>query len=723
MLLAFASFSERELARVPGMSVAIMSAAQGRYSSSQLLLDISQGARIADSAYPSPVPVLALARHGPRFSILGWQSARARAAAAPQLLSPGLLAAQIPRGAGYAGLTGMSAPDAAAAADLDGRLAAVSLGTAATLPARTQALLARQQLVVADLPPGAQGLGALRALSAQRAQGELLLVLQRPARASEGELLWLGAAGLPGGAGKELSSASTTQRGLALDIDITATVLAHLQLRPPSQLRGSTLRSDGALDSRALVALMARLRVISPRRLPALAWLLIAWAALALACSRSASARAWALRTGALGVLWAPVAVLVPAALEPSAPVEYALLAALCLALGALTDALLAWPRALLAPALGVPAALSADALAHTQLLLRSLLGPDPILGARFYGIGNELKSGLAVLVLAGAAGSLYPSVRSRRSALTVAFAGVPLALIEGSARIGAGVGGVILVSFAFACAAASLLGGAITRTRALAILLAPPLALLALAGIDLATAHGTGHFTGSVLHARSLTDVRDIVVRRYEAAWRELRSHAMPLATAVSVLCAACALAMRRRLLAPVADDPAWQAALIGALAAGLMGALVEDSGPLLLVVAVFCGGCVCCYLWGRPRELTRSSASRDTVFTRSVQHDLVLGDRERHALAETRDRPLERRVGEGHHRAALIAHEMVVVPLRSVRALVAHHRLARLHALHQAQLLELVEDPVDARPAHRPRVRVAQRLLDLGRRQRAAL
>ncbi len=31
----------------------------------------------------------------------------------------------------------------------------------------------------------------------------------------------------------------------------------------------------------------------------------------------------------------------------------------------------------------------------------RSLLGPDPALGARFYGIGNELKSGLAVLAFA----------------------------------------------------------------------------------------------------------------------------------------------------------------------------------------------------------------------------------------------------------------------------------------------------------------------------------
>ena len=43
-----------------------------------------------------------------------------------------------------------------------------------------------------------------------------------------------------------------------------------------------------------------------------------------------------------------------------------------------------------------------------------------------------------------------------------------------------------------------------------------------------------------------------------------------------------------RERLLAPVAGDPAWLAALAGGLTAGVVGALAEDSGPVLLVVAV---------------------------------------------------------------------------------------------------------------------------------------
>ena len=69
-----------------------------------------------------------------------------------------------------------------------------------------------------------------------------------------------------------------------------------------------------------------------------------------------------------------------------------------------------------------------------------------------------------------------------------------------------------------------------------------------------------------------------------------------------------------------------------------------------------------------------------------------------------------------------------MVVVLLVLAHALVADHRLAGLHALHEPQPLELVEDPVDARAAHpaplsRAVAPFAQRVLDLDRRQGALL
>jgi hypothetical protein len=603
-LLLFVGADEAQLAGVPGLSVGIMSASQGRYERAQLLLDVTQGARVASSAYPSAkAPVLSLATSAGADGVVdGWQAARRRAQAAPQLLEPGLLAASIAGGAGYAGVTGGGHVDGPVAADRGGRVAAVSLGPASTLLARVAALRTGRALVVADLPDGREGLADLRALVVGRAAGELVVVVQRVPDKPGGELLWAAVAGLAGSGARELSSQSTKQRGLIVSVDVAPTILGHLGDAIPADMRGEPIHTDGALRSASLRALMARLRVISGRRLKALAWLLVACALLLLAAVRRPRARAWAMRTCALGVLWAPIAVLIPAALEPRAAVEYAIIAVSCLALGALTDLALPWPRAPLAPAVAAVVVLSVDALAGAQLLMRSLLGPDPLLGARFYGIGNELKSGLAVLVLAAVAAAVYPAARNRAAAAAMLGAGAVLAVVEGSARIGAGVGGVILVCAALAVATIALAPGAVSRRRALVVLISPVVGLALLATIDLATAHGTGHFTGSILHARSAGDIRDVIVRRYKAAWDELKNHAMPAATVLALALAALGVRRRERLLTPVRADPAWLAAFAGGLTAGVVGALVEDSGPVLLVVAVFTLGCVATYLWGRP-------------------------------------------------------------------------------------------------------------------------
>jgi hypothetical protein len=613
-LLVFVPSSSRafegQLASAGGFSLGIMSATQGRYTQAQLVLDITQGARVSSSAYASATPPeLSLRPAGAGAFVEGWATARRRAEDAPQLLRPGLLATWIGGGAAaYAGIAGTDSTDGAVAADREGHVAAASLGPASTLLARIAALRRSTPFVVADLPAGAQGLADVRALGEHRAPGELLIAVQRPPTAGGGELLWTAVAGLPGGGGRELTSRTTRERGLLAAIDLAPTILRWSGVAPiPGGVRGSAIATGAKLDAGSLASLMARLRVIGGRRLRALAWLLAAWALLLVLSAALPRARARVMRGGALAVLWAPVVVLLPAAIEPGAASEYAIIAGGCLALGFLTDRLLPWPRALLAPAIVAVVALVFDALAGTQLLMRALLGPNPALGARFYGIGNELKSGLAVLVLAAVAGALYPSVRGRRSVAVIALAGVLLAIVEGSARIGAGVGGVILVvaGFAVACVIAAGLpadGRGLTRRRALIVLLSPVAGLAALALLDLLTANGTGHFTGSVLHARSPGDVRDVIERRYTAAWDELKNHAMPAATALALIYGAAGLRRRERLLAPVASDPAWMAALAGGLTAAVVGALVEDSGPVLLVVGVFALGCVATYMWGRP-------------------------------------------------------------------------------------------------------------------------
>jgi hypothetical protein len=627
-VLVFADLGERQLGSVPGLSVGLLSATQGAYFREQFLLDLGQGARVAASAYKQPKPPalsgVDAVRHE-SIELPGWPALIARAGAAPQLLRPGLLASSIPGGAGYVGVDDVDQSDLIAALDRRGRLAAYSSGSRSTLLARIAGMRAAKRLVICDLPSGAVGFAELRTLSRERPSGELLLVVQRAPDGGGHELLWAGAAGLPGGGGHELSSPTTNQRGLIASVDLAPSILDHLGLRVPADMRGEPIETDGTLDGAALRAFAARLHIVGGRRLTAFGCLLAAWALLLLASSslprrHRVAARARAMRVGALAVLWIPVGALIGAALEPSAAIEYLTITLSCFALAAIADALLPWPRAPLLPAVVGVLALVIDALAGTQLLVRSLLGPNPILGARFYGFGNELKSGLAVAVLAALAATLYPAVRSRRAAALAAVGGIVLAAVEGSARIGAGVGGVILVAAGFAAAALVLAPGSFSRGRALVLLASPLVALVALAALDLATAHGSGHFTGSVLHARSAGDVRDLIERRYGAAWTELKNHAMPFATALALVYAVLAVRRRARLLAPVSEDPAWLATLAGGLTAGVVGSFSEDSGPVLLVVAMFVLGCVAAYLWGGREQRDRDSDRRRRARTRAT-------------------------------------------------------------------------------------------------------
>lgn len=569
---------ERALESIPSLSLAILSSRQGSYTQARMYRDIAVAERLAKSRSPGAAGLLA------------------------RVPGPGGLATlgRAPRSGG--------------------------IDTVARAPGPGGAL-DTGRLQVARLPSGRRGLADLRGLVAARRADQLILALQSGRTALGHELLWAAAVGLGPGE-RELTSQTTEQRGLIAAIDVVPTLLAHLKLPIPADMRGHPVRTDGALDGRWLRSLKARLEVVYPRRLPALGCLLAACALVALlACAmsrsprRPAAAKAGderrgrlhrALRVDALAILFAPTAMLLPAALEPGAASEYALIALVSLSLAALTDALVPWPRAPLAPALAAVLAFSLDALVHTKLLIRSLLGPNPAYGSRFYGIGNELKSALAVLVFAAVAAALYRARRSRRAAAAMTAAGGLLAVVEGSARLGAGVGGVVLVCAGTVVATALLLPSRPRRALVLATIVAStPLGLGLLAGLDLATAHGSGHFTGSVLDAGSVGEVWRLVEERYEAAWEELGNGLMPLATVLAVLASVAAVRYRERLLAVVAGDPAWLAALAGGLTAGLVGTLSEDSGPLLLVSAVSALACVLAYLWGSPELLPASGRS----------------------------------------------------------------------------------------------------------------
>ena len=589
--------------RLP-LALGLVSATQGRFSAAQMMLDISAGSRTSRAVYtPQAPPDLELVRGGDGTGfIFGWSKAVQRAATPPAEVVPGMLAGQLPGGAAYAGIAGRTHIGAVVAANRQGDVAAVSLGPAATLAERAAELLARHRLVVVGLPTAAKGDAALDDLLRARRDGDLLIVTQAPPRLTVPVLLPIGIAGL--GRTGALTSATTHFDGVVAGIDLPVTILRHLGRPVPDGVRGQTIRVEGVRDAAALKDTEKRLRVVSGRRMATLGAMLFAWLALVLALGLVRDRRGVraGLRIGALAFLWVPLLLLFTGWLAPTRVVEVGIVVIAGFGLAAVTDRFVRWPRGPLVPAAVTLAAYAADLAFGSPLIVRSLLGANPRSGVRFYGLGNELESTLTLLLLVGLGALLWGQARSRRSAAIIALSGLVFAVFVGSGRLGADVGGVITLGAGIAAATVLMLPGTPSRRTVLLAAAVPILALVALAALDLVSG-GNGHFTRTILQADSAGSLWDVVTRRYTLAFNVLKTGAMPFITVIAVLGAAYAVRYRRRIFAPLGDSPAWRATLIGGLTASVVGALSNDSGPMLLAFGVFVLACATAYIRGDPR------------------------------------------------------------------------------------------------------------------------
>ena len=593
----------------PQLSLGLLGATQGAYRREQALLDMTQGTRVSRAAYdPTQPPELGLVVTSRGGRILGWDDAVSRADTAEATIVPGLLGASVPGGVGYVGAEGSPPTEAVVAADRRGAIAAVSLGSRRTIAARALAMLARKRLVVVALAAGGGGVRALDELLATRASDQLLLVVRTPPDRRAPQMLAMGAAGLrlPGGAPGNVTSATTRRDGIVAGIDVLPTVLRHLGLTVPDEVKGRPISVGYDRDGLGLARLDRRLAVLGPRRIPALQALLAGIAALglALAVARGPAGRRRGLRIAGLAVMWVLPVLLFTATLAPRRSIELLLLPVLAITLAVLTDFLVRWPRAPVVPALASVIAYCADLFDHSSLIVRSLLGPNPRFGSRYYGIGNELEATLPVLLWVALAVLLMRLGRSRRSAWTFALAGLAFGAIIGSGRLGADVGGVVTVGAGAAAGTVLLLPGGPTK-RAIALALAVPvLALAGLAGLDLATG-GDSHFTRSVLEAKQGEDLLQTAERRYELAYNQLVRGAMPLLTAAALILLVLGIRRRERWLAPLRGSPSWTAAFGAGAASAVAGALFNDSGPLLLVFAMFVLLFALAYVRGAPAPL----------------------------------------------------------------------------------------------------------------------
>lgn len=591
------------------LALGMISATQGRYSPQQTVLDISAGSRTSAAVYhPQLAPPLELVPGGDGSGfIFGWSKALKRADTALAEIKPGQLAGAIPGHAAFVGIRGGAHPEAAAAADRNGDVARVSLGPSRSLAQRVRALERRYRFVVAGLPTAAKGDAVLDRLLRDRHPGDLLIVLQTPPRARVPQLLPAAAAGLQSNGA--LTSATTRLEGIVAGIDVPVTVWKRLGVKEPNDVKGQAISTEGTRDQAALETLEARLRVVSGRRNPTLGALVLTWLALTLTLGLFADRRGIraAMRIGALAFLWVPAMLLATGALAPTRVVEIGTIVIGCFALGALTDRFARWPRGPLVPAAVGLVAYCVDLMFGSPLIVRSLLGVNPRSGSRFYGLGNELESTLSVLLLVALGSLLWRAGRSRRSAAAFAVTGLVFCVFVGAGQLGADVGGVLTVGSGVAAATVLMLPGRPSRRTLIIAALVPIAALFGLAAMDLVTG-GNGHFTRTVLQADSFASLRDVVERRYTLAFNVLTKGAMPLLTLIAILAAAYAVRYRERVYAPLRGSPSWTAALAGGLTASVIGALFNDSGPILLAFGVFVLALATSYIRGDP-ELAREN------------------------------------------------------------------------------------------------------------------
>jgi hypothetical protein len=559
-----------------GFSSGLLSAGLGSVPAEQTYLDVTQGNRVFDSLYEGELP---REKKLPRSDSCGpgfWRAVDERADSAPADIVPGLLTSTLES----AGL-GVSVRDGTSCT-----FSSAEPRTAAgNSPKKLSGVPHRHPLNAGALEVRSSSLANLPSLVANLHGNDLLIAIERPPPAKDAALA-IGIAGR--GFDGDLTSDSTRTDGYVLSTDVAPTILRRLGLSIPSQMSGQPITAEGDVDVGAVESLGERMTAIPERRGSVIGLGLAIWLAglgLAIAVSHGRAAR-FGVRLVGLAVVAMPLLFLLAAALEPSQAAEQLLVIAGAPLLALAILIAFGGYRALAVASGLTVLAYAVDVIAGSPLTSLSLLGPNPGLGVRFYGIGNELEALLAVLVVAGTGAALsgfVPRLSAGRAAAAFLAIGLLTAFVFAAGRFGADVGAAIVLPLGAAVAAAAI--AARRRRVAVLALAAPPAAVALLALVDLLSG-ANAHLTRSVLDAGGLGDVADIAQRRLQLSAHSFVRPIVFVFLPVIAIAAAWAILRRDTIAAWLRGRPAMRAGLLGALVATLAGALANDSGALMLEV-----------------------------------------------------------------------------------------------------------------------------------------
>jgi hypothetical protein len=593
-----------DLARVRGLSPGLLSAGISKVAAVQTYLDIGQGARVSPSLYhaslPSPYQLQAFTDNHTE-SVPEWRSIVDRAGGVPADVVPGLLATTLRSQGVLVRVERRVTDPALIVADAEGR---VRWLPPKFIPCR-RPLCVGVTLLEETLHNTRRLVGRLRG-------NDLLIALATPRGGSQTVPIGVAGSGFDG----NLTSDSTRTDGYALSADIAPTILRRYGLDIPDEMEGEPIRAVGQVDPTAVDYLGSRMSVIPDRRAPVVILSLVGWIVVAAVVGMFApTLRRRALAWLALAFAYMPLMLLAGAAIEPSAIVEGLLVGFGAAGLAALTVALIRGWWALAVVCAITVVAYAIDVMTGSELTKLSLLGPNPVFGVRFYGIGNELEALIAVMVpvAVGAGLTAWSSTEkpgNERWAV-VAFIGVSLlaAVVFALGRFGADIGAAIVLPIGGAVAAViagsvEISGRYATTKRhglVLAVVIAAPLLVVAaVALIDLVSG-GDSHLSRSVLDVGGAGALADIAQRRLELSAHDFAQAAgNPLFWLVIAGICVC-LARWRRIDAWLRPAPLARAGLLGACAAVAAGVLVNDSGATFLVLGSLALGATLAFAWAQ--------------------------------------------------------------------------------------------------------------------------
>jgi hypothetical protein len=564
------------VATVPSISPGLLSAGLGYVPATQTYLDIGQGNRLFGSLYPETLPPLYVRSDGVPAD--NWDEQLQRAADAPADIQPGLLAGELERNGIPIATVGDSGSAALIAADPEGRVERASGCRAGDCPGVGVSFV---------------GLGALPALVEGLEGEDMLIVIERPPPTRRVLTVGIAGAGFSG----NLSSETTRLDGYVLSTDLAPTVLDRYGVEIPDAVSGRPIESTGTQDVDALADLQSRMIEVVPRRSPVIATNLIAWAILSLLAALFFGARGGRLGLTLIAVSLAlvPGLLILTPALDPSETAER-----LAIGIGAPGLAALAWLAlrgrfgaragfaAFAAAALFTVAVVAVDVVAGSHLTARSLLGPNPGLGVRFFGIGNELEAVIAALLMLGsgaAIAALRPADPARAVTICTAVAVLCAVVVFARGRFGADVGAAI--TFPAGAAGVAIAAHGLGRRRILLLAAAPVIALAALVAVDLVIG-GDAHLSRSVLDAGGLSELGEVFERRIRLGAGSFERFAGSPFFIAALVALAAAVAFRHRIGAWLEAFPAARAGFWGGVAATVVGTLANDSGALLLMVGI---------------------------------------------------------------------------------------------------------------------------------------